>query len=75
LTTLIAAVVLFVFGTGPVKGFAITLAIGIGTSMFTAVTVTRCLVNLAYGSRPHLKSLSIGGTKPPVTGKAAAASR
>jgi preprotein translocase subunit SecD len=74
LTTLIAALVLFMFGSGPVKGFAITLSIGIGTSMFTAITVTRCLVNLVYGNRPHLKSISIGGSKP-VSGKPAAASR
>jgi preprotein translocase subunit SecD len=60
LTTLIAAVVLWMFGTGPIRGFAVTLAIGIGTSMFTAITVTRALVNLTYGSRTHLKRLSIG---------------
>jgi preprotein translocase subunit SecD len=63
LTTLIAAVVLFMFGTGPIKGFAITLSIGIATSMFTAITVTRAIVNLVYGGRPHLKTLSIGGGK------------
>jgi len=63
LTTLIAAVVLFMFGTGPIKGFAVTLSIGIATSMFTAITVTRALVNLVYGGRPHLKTLSIGGRK------------
>jgi preprotein translocase subunit SecD len=73
LTTLIAAVVLFAFGTGPIKGFAITLSIGIATSMFTAITVTRAIVNLVYGSRPHIKTLSIGGRKAPVTGKPAAA--
>jgi preprotein translocase subunit SecD len=61
LTTLIAAIVLFMFGTGPIKGFAVTLSIGIGTSMFTAITVTRALVNLVYGSRTNLKTLSIGG--------------
>jgi preprotein translocase subunit SecD len=61
LTTLIAAIVLFMFGTGPIKGFAVTLSIGILTSMFTAITVTRALVNLVYGSRTNLKSLSIGG--------------
>jgi preprotein translocase subunit SecD len=61
LTTLIAAIVLFMFGTGPIKGFAVTLSIGIFTSMFTAITVTRALVNFVYGSRPNLKSLSIGG--------------
>jgi preprotein translocase subunit SecD len=63
LTTLIAAIVLFMFGTGPIKGFAVTLSIGIATSMFTAITVTRALVNLVYGSRTDLKTLSIGGAK------------
>lgn len=48
-TTLIAALVLFVFGTGPIKGFAVTLSIGIMASMFTAIVVTRVLVNLIYG--------------------------
>jgi preprotein translocase subunit SecD len=61
LTTLIAAIVLFMYGTGPIKGFAVTLSLGIGTSMFTAITVTRALVNLVYGSRTDLKTLSIGG--------------
>ena len=61
LTTLIAAIVLFAFGTGPIKGFAVTLSIGILTSMFTAITVTRALVNVVYGSRTNLKTLSIGG--------------
>ena len=50
-TTLIAAIVLFAFGTGPVKGFAVTLSIGILTSMFTAILGTRALVNLLYGGR------------------------
>jgi preprotein translocase subunit SecD len=63
LTTLIAAIVLFMYGTGPIKGFAVTLSIGIATSMFTAITVTRALVNLVYGSRTNLKTLSIGGGK------------
>jgi preprotein translocase subunit SecD len=57
-TTLIAAVVLFAFGTGPIKGFAITLSLGIITSMFTAIVGTRAVVNLIYGSR-KLKSLAI----------------
>jgi preprotein translocase subunit SecD len=61
LTTLIAGAVLFMFGTGPVKGFAVTMSLGIITSMFSAITVTRALVNLVYGSRPHIKRLSIGG--------------
>jgi len=51
ITTLIAAVVLFVFGTGPIKGFAVTLSLGIITSMFTAIIGTRALVNLFYGGR------------------------
>ena len=58
ITTLIAAVVLFSFGTGPIKGFAITLSIGILTSMFTAIMVTRAIVNLIWGNR-RLKGLSI----------------
>jgi preprotein translocase subunit SecD len=60
ITTLIAAVVLFTFGTGPVKGFAITLAIGIVTSMFTAIMVTRLIVNYIYESREKINNLSIG---------------
>ena len=50
-TTLIAAVVLFAFGTGPIKGFAVTLSIGIVSSMFTAILGTRALANLVYGAR------------------------
>lgn len=51
ITTLIAAIVLFGFGTGPIKGFAITLSIGIVTSMFTAILGTRALINLIYGGK------------------------
>ncbi len=51
ITTLIAAVVLFAFGTGPIKGFAVTLSLGIVTSMFTAIIGTRAVVNLVYGGR------------------------
>ncbi len=51
ITTLIAAVVLFIFGTGPIKGFAVTLSIGIVTSMFTAIMGTRAVINLAVGGR------------------------
>ncbi|MCG8325936.1 MAG: protein translocase subunit SecD [Thiotrichales bacterium] len=51
ITTLIAALVLFSFGTGPIKGFAVTLSLGIICSMFTAIMITRALVNLAYGGR------------------------
>ncbi|HFC30518.1 MAG TPA: protein translocase subunit SecD, partial [Oceanospirillales bacterium] len=59
ITTFIAAIVLFAFGTGPVKGFAVTLSIGIVTSMFTAIMVSRAIVNLVYGNKPKLKTLSI----------------
>ena len=58
LTTLIAAIVLFNFGTGPIKGFAVTLSIGILTSMFTAIVLTRALVNFFFGGR-RLKDLVI----------------
>ncbi len=58
ITTLIAAVVLFSFGTGPVKGFAVTLFIGILTSMFTAIMGSRAIVNLLYGGK-RLKTLPI----------------
>ena len=51
ITTLIAALVLFSFGTGPIKGFAVTLSIGIMTSMFTAILVTRMIINWIYGRR------------------------
>ena len=51
ITTLIASLVLFSFGTGPVKGFAVTLSIGIITSMFTAIVVSRAVINLIYGDR------------------------
>ncbi len=57
ITTLIAAVMLFNFGTGPIKGFAITLSIGILTSMFTAIMGTRALTNLVYGGRRVKKLL------------------
>ena len=57
-TTLIAAVLLFGFGTGPIKGFAITLSLGIATSMFTAIMGTRAVVNLFYGGR-RVSALSI----------------
>jgi len=51
ITTLIAAIVLFVFGTGPIRGFAVTLSLGIITSMFTAIVGTRSVVNLVFGNR------------------------
>ncbi|NNC96694.1 MAG: protein translocase subunit SecD [Gammaproteobacteria bacterium] len=58
-TTFIAAIVLFALGTGPVKGFAVTLMLGIMTSMFTAIVGTRALVNFLYGTKPRIDNLSI----------------
>ncbi|MBT3707537.1 MAG: protein translocase subunit SecD [Proteobacteria bacterium] len=57
-TTLIAAIVLFNFGTGPIKGFAVTLSIGILTSMFTAIVLSRAVINFFYGGK-RVKTLSI----------------
>jgi preprotein translocase subunit SecD len=59
ITTLIAAFVLFLFGTGPIKGFAVTLSLGIVTSMFTAIMGTRAVVNLIYGGKKRVAKLSI----------------
>ena len=59
LTTLIVGIILFSIGTGPVKGFAITLSLGILTSLFTAVTGTRAIVELIYGKR-NIKKLLVG---------------
>ncbi len=59
ITTLIAAIVLFAFGTGPIKGFAVTLSLGIISSMFTAIVLTRALVHLIYGRRVKVSKLSI----------------
>ncbi|OUR71286.1 protein-export membrane protein SecD [Methylophaga sp. 41_12_T18] len=58
ITTLIAAIVLFGFGTGSIKGFAVTLSLGILTSMFTAIMGTRAVINLIYGQK-HRPNLSI----------------
>jgi len=59
ITTLIVAVILLSYGSGPIKGFATTLSIGIITSMFTAIMGTRAFVNLIYGSKKNLQRLSI----------------
>ena len=59
ITTLIAAFVLFLFGTGPIKGFAVTLSLGIVTSMFTAIMGTRAVVNLIYGGKKRVAKLAI----------------
>ncbi|XKH00998.1 protein translocase subunit SecD [Marinobacter nauticus] len=60
ITTLLVAVILFAMGSGPVKGFAVTLCIGILTSMFSGLLVSRSIVNLVYGGR-RIEKLSIGG--------------
>ena len=57
-TTLIASIILYAIGTGPVKGFAITLSIGILTSMFTAILGTRAIINIMYGNK-NLKELRV----------------
>ncbi|EZQ11596.1 MULTISPECIES: protein translocase subunit SecD [unclassified Acinetobacter] len=59
LTTFLVAFILFAIGTGPIKGFAVTLMIGIVCSMFTAITVTRAIVQIIYGKKRNLKKLSI----------------
>jgi preprotein translocase subunit SecD len=69
-TTLIAGVALFAFGTGPVKGFAVVHCLGILTSMFSAVMVSRAIVNLYYGSRRRLDKVSIGQVWKPGAAKA-----
>ncbi len=59
-TTLIAGIALLTFGSGPVRGFAIVHSLGILTSIFSAVFVSRAIVNLVYGSRKKLQSISVG---------------
>ena len=59
LTGLIVGIALYVFGTGPLKGFALTMIIGIFASMFTAITVSRAIATLLYGRRKHLKTVAI----------------
>jgi preprotein translocase subunit SecD len=62
ITTLIAGIALFMFGTGPIRGFAVVHCLGILTSMFSAVFVSRGLVNLVFGKRRKLERLPIGNT-------------
>jgi preprotein translocase subunit SecD len=69
ITTLIAGIALFAFGTGPVKGFAVVLCLGILTSVFSAVMVSRSMVNLMYGSRRKLERVPIGQVWKPVSSK------
>ncbi|MEK6707391.1 MAG: protein translocase subunit SecD [Pseudomonadota bacterium] len=68
-TTLIAGIALFAFGSGPVKGFAVVLCLGILTSMFSALMVSRGMVNLMYGSRRKLEKVPIGQVWKPVSEK------
>ena len=74
-TTLIAGIALLAFGSGPVRGFAVVHCIGIVTSMFSAVFFSRGLVNLWYGRKKKLKSLSIGTVWKPDADKAAAGAK
>ncbi len=67
-TTLIAGIALLIFGSGPVRGFAVVHCLGIMTSMFSAVFVSRGIVNLIYGSRKHLAKISIGQVWQPAAG-------
>jgi preprotein translocase subunit SecD len=60
ITTLIAGVVLFLFGTGPIKGFAVTLTLGIATTLFTAVIGSRAIIALIWGRRRRLERLPVG---------------
>jgi preprotein translocase subunit SecD len=60
ITTLIAGVALFMFGSGPIKGFAVVLCLGILTSMFSAILVSRAMVNLIYGRKTRLNNVAIG---------------
>jgi uncharacterized membrane protein YdfJ with MMPL/SSD domain len=74
-TTLIAGIALLIFGSGPVRGFAVVHCLGIMTSLFSSVVVSRSLVNLIYGGRRRVASLSIGQVwKPPTAGASAAGS-
>lgn len=60
ITTLIAGIALFMFGSGPIKGFAVVLCLGIITSMFSSVVVSRAMVNLFYGRKSRLNKVAIG---------------
>ena len=58
---LAAAALMFAFGSGPVKGFAVVLVIGVLTSMFTSVTVSRAMATLVYGGGKKITHVSVGG--------------
>jgi preprotein translocase subunit SecD len=61
-TTMIAGLALLIFGSGPVRGFAVVHCLGILTSIFSSVVVSRSMVNLVYGTRKRLERVSIGNT-------------
>ena len=71
ITTLIAGLALLAFGSGPVRGFAVVHCLGILTSIFSAVMVSRGIVNLVYGGRRKVTRVSIGNTEWHKAGKAA----
>jgi preprotein translocase subunit SecD len=73
ITTLIAGVALLIFGSGPVRGFAVVHCLGILTSLFSAVVVSRAMINLIYGRRRKLESLAIGQVWKPTDASAATA--
>ena len=60
ITTMIAGLALFMFGSGPIKGFAVVHVLGILTSMYSSIWVSRAIINYIYGNRRHIKKLSIG---------------
>ena len=60
ITTMIAGLALFMFGSGPIKGFAVVHVLGILTSMYSAIFVSRAIVNYIYGNRRKISKLSIG---------------
>ena len=60
ITTMVAGLALFMFGSGPIKGFAVVLVLGILTSMFSAIFVSRAIVNYIYGNKRQINKLSIG---------------
>ncbi len=70
MTTLIAGVALLLFGSGPVRGFAVVHCLGILTSIFSAVFVSRAMVNLVYGYRKKLQAISVGQIWRPGTAAA-----
>ena len=69
-TSLIAGIALLIFGSGPVRGFAVVHCLGIMTSIFTSVVVSRALINLIYGRQKKLTKVHVGQVWKPDTAKA-----